>query len=97
MYVTLMHSIIDYFSASCALLNGSDPTTPKSFHTFATSTTAFHIALKPLLCLTVVEAALKYKIPDLIPAFSAFVMEQNRTWAFLNNIQLQIWHSVHVQ
>ena len=98
-YVTPTCPIIDYFSASHALLNGSNSTVPQPFQTFATSTTTFHIAIKPSLQLTVAEAALKYKLPDFILAVSSFLAQQNCSSVPMvpDNIQLQILHSLHVQ
>ena len=98
-YVAPTHPIVDYFSTSHALLNGTNLTVPQPFWTFATSTTTFHIAIKPSLWLTVAEAALKYKLPDLIPTISSFLAQQNHSSVPMvpDNIKLQIWHSLHVQ
>ena len=38
-------------------------------------TTAFHLATKPSLWLTAMEAATKYDLPDLIPAISVFLAQ----------------------
>jgi hypothetical protein len=96
-YVAPTHPSIDYFSASLALLEGSAPTAPRPFRMFATSTTAFHVAIKPSSWLTLAEAAVKYRLPDLIPAVSTFLTQQNGSAVPLENIKLQIWHSVRVQ
>ena len=96
-YVAPTRPIIDYFSASLALLEGSAPTAPRPFRTFATSTTAFHVAIKPSSRLTLAEAAVQYRLPDLIPAVSTFLTQQNGSAAPPDNIKLQIWHSVRVQ
>ncbi|KAG9311317.1 hypothetical protein JVU11DRAFT_8409 [Chiua virens] len=53
-------------------------------------------APKPLLQLTLQEAALKYKLPDLVPAICNFIAQWNCNLA-PDNIKLQIWHSVCVQ
>jgi len=58
-YVAPTCPIVDYFSASLALLNQSHPTVPWPLHMFATPTTIFHLALKPSSWLTIAEAALK--------------------------------------
>ena len=98
-YVAPTCPIVDYFSASHALLNGTNLTVPQPFWTFATSTTTFHVAIKPSLWLTVAEAALKYKLANLIPAVSSFLAQQNCSSVPMapDNIKLQIWHSLCVQ
>lgn len=98
-YVAPRRTVVDYFSASATLLDGSNPSAPRPFRTFATSTTAFHVAIKPSSRLTVAEAAVEYHLPDLIPALSAFLAQQNGSSAptNLNNVKLQIWHSVRIQ
>ncbi|KAG9317045.1 hypothetical protein JVU11DRAFT_1231 [Chiua virens] len=58
-YVAPTCPIMHYFSAVHALLNGSHLNALQPFWTFATLTTAFYIALKPSLQLTLVEAAIK--------------------------------------
>ncbi|KAF8547631.1 hypothetical protein OG21DRAFT_1527027 [Imleria badia] len=63
---------IDYFAMSSALLQGSNPHSPKPYCMFATTTTAFHLATKPSLQLTATEAAAKYGLPDLVLAISTF-------------------------
>ena len=42
-YNTPTHPLMDYFSTSSALLEGSNPAAPKPFHTFTTLTTVFHL------------------------------------------------------
>ena len=96
-YNTPTRPLMDYFSTSSALLEGSDPAAPKPFRTFATSTTAFHLATKPLSRLSVAEAAVKYDLPDLGPAISAFLAQQNGITVSLDTIKLQIWHNLRVQ
>ena len=96
-YITPMRPIVDYFSTSSTLLEGSDPAALQPFRTFATSTTAFHIATKPSSRLSLAEAAAKYDLPNLIPAISAFLAQRNGTLASPDEIKLQIWHNVHVQ
>ena len=96
-YNTPTRPLMDYFSTSSTLLEGSNPTAPKPFCTFTTSTTAFHLAIKPLSRLSVAEAAVKYDLPDLGPAISAFLTQQNGITVSLDTIKLQIWHNLHVQ
>ena len=96
-YITPMRPIVDYFSTSSAHLEGSDPTALQPFRTFATSTTAFHIATKPSSRLSLAEAAAKYDLPNLIPAISAFLTRRNGTSVSPDEIKLQVWHNVCVQ
>jgi hypothetical protein len=93
-YLTPICFITNYFSISSTLLH---PSTPKPFRTFVTSTTAFHLATKPSLRLTLAEAAVKYQLPKLAPAISTFISEQNSSTVPLDSIKLQIWHNVRVQ
>lgn len=72
---TPTHPIIDYFAILSAFLKGSNPHSQKPFHTFAIMTSAFHLAAKPLLWLTAMEAATKYDLPDLIPTISVFLAQ----------------------
>lgn len=85
---------IDYFTISAALQQGLFPSAPRPFRTFATSTTAFHLATKPSLRLTVGEAAIAYDIPDLANAISAFFAE---AMGDSTHRRLQIWHKIRVQ
>ncbi|KAI6096510.1 hypothetical protein F5141DRAFT_1067672 [Pisolithus sp. B1] len=87
-YSTLTCPLIDYFTISASLL-GAEPSVQKPYHTFATSTTGFHLATKPSLQLTVDEAASMYQLPDLKSAMAAFFTSQEH--------KLQIWHKVCVQ
>ena len=96
-YNTPTCPLMDYFSTSSALLEGSDPAAPKPFHMFMTLTTVFHLATKPLLWLSVAEATVKYDLPDLGPTISAFLVQQNGITVSLDMIKLQIWHNLHVQ
>ena len=96
-YVTPTCPIIDYFSASLALLEGSASIAPRPFCTFATSTTIFHVVIKPSSQLTLAEAAVQYRLPNLIPAVSTFLAQQNGSAVPPDNIKLQIWHSVCMQ
>lgn len=59
-YFTLICPIINYFSILSAHLQGSHPSAPKPLCTFTTSTTAFHLATKLSLQLTLAKAAVTY-------------------------------------
>ena len=95
-YSTPMHQVIDYLSITKGLIWGLDPSAPKPFHTFASETTAFHLAMKPSLRLTLGKAAQKYGLPDLIPATIAFCARE-RDVLSPADWTLQTWHRVRVQ
>ena len=95
-YFTPIRPIIDYFSILSTHLQGTHPSAPKPLHTFAISTTTFHLATKPSLQLTLAEAAARYKLPDLIPAISTFISQQTGSTP-PDNVKLQIWHTLHIQ
>ena len=69
--------IVDYFAVADALSHGAIPNAPKPHRTFSTFTTAFHIANKLSLSMTIDEAATLYGIPDLHPAI----------WEYLQCVQ----------
>lgn len=94
-YANPMRRNVNYFSLSTALLQGSHPSAPKPFRTFSTTTTAFHLAAKPSLRLTLREAALKYQLPDLASAVTTFFGQQNDVSPA--DLRLQIWHKVRTQ
>ena len=95
-YFTPIRPIIDYFSILSTHLQGTHPSAPKPLCTFATSTTAFHLATKPSLRLTLAEAVAKYKLPNLVPAISAFISQQTGSTP-PDNVKLQIWHTLRIQ
>ncbi|KAF9228181.1 hypothetical protein BS17DRAFT_877551 [Gyrodon lividus] len=74
-YSTPTRPIINYFTIFLAILQGSYPSAPRPFHTFATATTAFHLATKPSLRMTVAEASIEYGLPDLSSALSRFLAQ----------------------
>jgi len=103
-------STFNYFGLTDVLSHGSVPNTPKPHCTFATSTTAFHLATKLNHCMTVDEAAIHFGIPDLRPAIWEFLQHvQDRSDHPVSGIrtldanphllfnQIQIWCKVHVQ
>ncbi|KAF9232781.1 hypothetical protein BU15DRAFT_80860 [Melanogaster broomeanus] len=62
-YYSPTHKIIDYFKIADALAHGSSPNTLKPFCTFASCTTASHLATKPYLRMTISEAAFDLILP----------------------------------
>ena len=75
--MNISRSSVNYFAIADAIARGCIPSAPKPHRTFATPTTAFHIANKPSLRMTVDEAATLFGIPDFRPAI----------WEFLQRIQ----------
>ena len=96
-YHTPTRSIVDYFSISSALQQGLFPSAPRPFRTFATSTTAFHLATKPSSRLTINEAAVVHGVPDLIHAISTFFSQQNDNLTLNGDRRLQVWHKLRIQ
>ena len=96
-YHTPTCSVIDYFAILSALQQGFSPSVPWPFQTFATSTTAFHLAMKPSSWLTISEATDVHGIPDLIPAMSTFFAQQNNNLMLSGDCRLQVWHKLCVQ
>jgi len=96
-YSTPTHQFPDYFFIFTSLLLGAKPSAPKPYWAFAMSMTSFHLATKPLLRLSVDEAATAYQLPDLEDAIIAFA---NRDVCFQGHSgiqKLQIWHKVCLQ
>ncbi|KAF8545815.1 hypothetical protein OG21DRAFT_1491888 [Imleria badia] len=86
-HMNVSQSAVNYFTVAEALTcaSGCVPNATKHLYcTFSSSTTAFHIANKPLLCITVDEAATLFGIPDLRPAI----------WEFLQCVQNHTSHDV---
>ena len=92
-----------------ALRCGSIPMAIKLYHTFSTTTSAFRLASKPSLCLSLDEAAEMFKIPDLRQALveclhrlengTPHPISGTRTFEHctLPFDRIQIWYKVHTQ
>jgi hypothetical protein len=103
----------DFFSQAIRLAANVSPTTPLPLRTFSTDTTGFRLNRYPdLPSLTVDEAAVKFKLPDLRAALADYVRRmrdlqlstltigQRRLSpadAVLPFSDLQVWHSARVQ
>ncbi|KAH7906142.1 hypothetical protein BJ138DRAFT_1016684 [Hygrophoropsis aurantiaca] len=77
-YISPTRKIVNYFQIAEALQAGDVPNAPCPFRTFATSTTAIHLAAKPSLRMTVDEAAAAFELPDLRPAIADFLARETR-------------------
>ncbi|KAF8432118.1 hypothetical protein L210DRAFT_961204 [Boletus edulis BED1] len=91
-YLSPIHLTIDYFSISSALICRSCSSAPKPFRMFATNTTAFRLAAKPSLRLTLEEAIQKYGLPDLASAAMIFLGQECSA-----DLRLQVWQKVCIQ
>ena len=100
--------ISNYFAMADALRHGSIPMAIKPYRTFATTTTAFHLASKPSLHLSLDEAAEMFKIPDLHQALVEHLHHlENGTPHTVSGTRsnhstlpfdrIQIWHRVRTQ
>ena len=103
----------DLFSRAAQSSATIKPTTPLPLRTLCTNTTAFKLNFRPSLSsITVDEAAIKFKLPDLRPALadyihrlrdlqsSTFKIGQRRSsppHAVLPFTHLRIWYSVRMQ
>ena len=94
-YSTPTRRIPNYFSISASLLLRTKPSAPKPYCTFATSTTGFHLAAKPLSRLTIDEAANTHQLPDLGGAIVVFFANEDPHFQVLD--KLQVWHKVRIQ
>ena len=65
LYYFPTRKVVNYFQVACALADNPPPSVPKSLRTFATSTTAVHLSLKPSLWMTILEASELFSLPDL--------------------------------
>ena len=63
-HMAAFRPISNYFAMADALRRGFIPMAIKPYRTFSTPTTAFHLASKPSLRLSLDEAAEMFKIPD---------------------------------
>ena len=102
--------IINYFDIASSLNNGDFPGPPEPLRTFASSTTAINVALKPSLRMSIDNASHLFQIPNLHPAISEYFYRSARGEAheisghrhatarcdvFVNG--LQIWSKIRVQ
>ncbi|KIJ16552.1 hypothetical protein PAXINDRAFT_11002 [Paxillus involutus ATCC 200175] len=73
-YYTPTRKVIDYFEIAEALVNSAVPDAPRPYRTFASSSTAICLAVKPSLRMSIEEAAETFGLPDLRPAISNYHM-----------------------
>ena len=103
----------DLFARAAQLSANITPSTPLPFRTLSTETTAFQLNFHPSLSnITVDEAAVRFKLPDLRPALADYIQRsrdlrspvlkigQRRSSppdAMLPFTHLQVWYSVRMQ
>ena len=92
-YHTPVCQISNYFSILSALLSAK-PSAPRPYHTFVTSTTGFHLAIKPSLWVSIDEATTLYQLSGLKDVITTFFTSQGMQ---LCMDRLQVWHKIHVQ
>lgn len=104
---------LDLFSNAVRLSTSITPSTPLPLRTLCTETTAFQLNFHPSLpTITVDEAAIKFKLPDLRPALADYIQRsrelrspvfkigQRRSSppdAALPFTHLRVWYSVRMQ
>ncbi|KAG6372388.1 hypothetical protein JVT61DRAFT_7853 [Boletus reticuloceps] len=69
----LSRTPVNYFTITDALTSGFIPDVLKPCRTFSTSTTTFHLAIKPSLHMSIDAASDLFRLPDLHPTISEFL------------------------
>ena len=72
------HKVLNYFDIVSSLSNGNFPDSPKPFRTFASSTTAVNLAVKPSHRMSIDGASELFQIPNLRPAISEYLYRSAR-------------------
>lgn len=102
--------IINYFQVAHAIAGDLRPDSPKPPRTFATSTTAIHLALKPHLRTTISDASELFNLPDLHDAMCRYLdrsstgepldisgrRQATATRAILSD-KIHVWTKIRVQ
>ncbi|KAI6097815.1 hypothetical protein F5141DRAFT_1011188, partial [Pisolithus sp. B1] len=101
---------LNYFVIANALACDSIPNAPKPHCTFSNITTAFHLVTKLSLCMTIDNAAILFKLPDLRSAIGEFLQcAQNHLGHPISRVMsqdlcyplpfdhIQIWYKIHIQ
>ncbi|KAI5980659.1 hypothetical protein EDD15DRAFT_2187253 [Pisolithus albus] len=101
---------LNYFVIANALASDSIPNAPKPHCTFSNITTAFHLATKPSLRMTIDDATVLFKLPDLRPAIGEFLQRaQNHSNHPVSGVtsqdlcyplpfdRIQIWYKICIQ
>ena len=110
LYHSPMRKIVDYFKIADVLAGGTLPSALHLKHTFASCTTAVHLATKLHRRMTIDEAAIFFNLPDLRPAICDYFdrcangVDHNITGrrraspnCSIRSDRIQIWTKVRVQ
>lgn len=109
LYHTPTRKVVDYFGIADMLINDISNQMPRPRRTFASRTTAIHLAVKPHQRMSIDEAATAFDLPDLRPAILGYLdrcsnnAEHNiggRRHASSNSLpsdRIQVWTKVRVQ
>ncbi|KAI5987306.1 hypothetical protein EDD15DRAFT_2389609 [Pisolithus albus] len=103
--------VTDYFKRAHALSAGDFPTAPRPYRTFASSTTAFHLASRPKMTnIDVDRAAELYGLPDFKPAMADYLARHHHNLTHtirgrrratpdcqLPFDHIQIWSKIRIQ
>ena len=107
-HMNISQLTVNYFAVAEVLSRGCITNALKPHCTFSSSFTAFHIVNKPLLYMTVDEAAMLFGVPDLRPVIWEFLqcvcmnhdISGLRTQTLncpLPFDHIQVWYKLHVQ
>ncbi|KAI6014893.1 hypothetical protein BKA83DRAFT_4061372, partial [Pisolithus microcarpus] len=99
-YYTPSRISVNYFESAEALASGAIPNAVLPHRIFVSSTTAFRLAFKPSLCVTIDEAAETFSLSDLWLAITDYVRCDDRLMTEVLNPsaeKVQIWFKVRVQ
>ncbi|KAI6016894.1 hypothetical protein BKA83DRAFT_4059575 [Pisolithus microcarpus] len=99
-YYTPSRTSINYFESAEALASGAVPNAVLPHRIFASSMTAFRLAFKPSLHVTIDEAAETFGLSDLRPAITDYVHCNDHLMTEVLNPsaeKVQIWFKVQVQ
>ena len=91
--------IINYFESAKTLASGVVPDAACPYRILASSTTAFRLAVKPLLRVSTDEAADMYGLPDLWSAITGYLSRADCLVEITNlpTEKMQVWFKVRVQ
>lgn len=94
-YYSPTRNAADYFEMAEELASSAAPTAVLPHRIFASSTTAFRLALKPSLRASIDEAAEMFGLPDLRAAIADYI--DRRSEIINHSERIQVWFKVRVQ
>lgn len=109
LYYSPSRKVVNYFDAAFALVNNPRPGVLRPLRTFASSTTAIHLALKPSSRTTISDASELYGLPDLRDAICEYLDRCSRGEPYdisgrrqadarvILADKMQVWTSIRVQ